>query len=103
MVCNHLVLFPQFQTKFFGAISSMSNANPDEFTDVMHGVTLKLMVTRLVEEYGWHQLAKQIPINCFRNDPTLNSSLKFLRKTPWARSKVEQLYMKTAWRNQNQW
>lgn len=65
--------------------------------DPMHGVTLKMVVTRLVERYGWEELARRIRINCFSNDPSINSSLKFLRRTPWAREKVEALYLESDW------
>lgn len=61
--------------------------------DPLHGVTLQQIVDRLVEHYGWHELGKLIEIKCFTIDPSLNSSLKFLRKTPWARKKVEDLYL----------
>lgn len=61
----------------------------------LHGVTLKEIVTSLVEWYGWDKLGQWINIKCFRNDPSLKSSLKFLRKTAWARTKVENLYIKT--------
>ena len=63
--------------------------------DPLHGVTLKAIVTQLVEEYGWEELGRRINIKCFTNDPSLSSSLKFLRKTPWARQKVESLYLGT--------
>lgn len=59
----------------------------------LHGLTLESILTALVEFYGWEELGERIQINCFRKDPSLNSSLKFLRKTPWARSKVESLYL----------
>ena len=72
-------------------------------SDVLHGVTLKTIVCRLVETYGWDDLGKRIRIKCFTTDPSVNSSLKFLRKTPWAREKVEHLYTLTAWKNHNQW
>jgi len=62
----------------------------------LHGVTLEAIVTYLVDYYGWDALAEQIPINCFSNDPSIKSSLKFLRKTQWARDKVESLYLITA-------
>ena len=65
--------------------------------DPLHGVTLKEIVTQLVEEYGWLELSSRITIKCFSNDPSISSSLKFLRKTPWARKKVEQLYIATSW------
>lgn len=62
--------------------------------DPLHGITLKAIVTHLEEKYGWEDLGKRINIKCFTNDPSINSSLKFLRKTPWAREKVEALYLK---------
>ena len=62
--------------------------------DPLHGVTLKVLLTELVEIYGWEELARRIRIKCFAKDPSINSSLKFLRKTPWARNKVEMLYLK---------
>jgi len=61
----------------------------------LHGVTLEKIVTSLVEYYGWEELGKRIDIRCFNSDPTVKSSLKFLRKTPWAREKVEALYITT--------
>lgn len=60
--------------------------------DPMHGVTLKAMVEHLVDRYGWDSLGDRITIRCFTHDPSVNSSLKFLRKTPWARDKVESLF-----------
>ena len=63
--------------------------------DLLHGVTLKTLLVYLVEEIGWDALSRQITLNCFTNDPSITSSLKFLRKTPWARKKVEQLYVDT--------
>ena len=62
--------------------------------DPLHGVTLKMIVTRLVERYGWEELGRIIEIRCFTHDPSLPSSLKFLRRTPWARDKVEALYLR---------
>ena len=61
----------------------------------LHGLTLETIVTRLVEHYGWDELGERINIRCFQSDPSVKSSLKFLRKTPWAREKVEQLYLNT--------
>ncbi|OYO31382.1 MULTISPECIES: VF530 family DNA-binding protein [unclassified Janthinobacterium] len=61
----------------------------------LNGVTLEAIVTRLQAHYGWDGLGKRIDINCFISEPSIKSSLKFLRKTPWARSKVEQLYLDT--------
>jgi hypothetical protein len=62
----------------------------------LHGVTLERLLTELVERYGWDEMARRVPINCFAVDPSVGSSLKFLRKTPWARSKVEALYLAMA-------
>ena len=62
--------------------------------DPLHGVTLEMILNRLVEAYGWEKLGKMIRVRCFNNDPSIKSSLQFLRKTPWARSKVEALYLK---------
>jgi uncharacterized protein (DUF2132 family) len=59
----------------------------------LHGVTLEAMVTALADHYGWEGLAQRIAIRCFAVDPSVSSSLKFLRKTPWARDKVEGLYL----------
>jgi uncharacterized protein (DUF2132 family) len=59
----------------------------------LHGVTLEMILTQLVEQYGWEELGRRIPIKCFTNEPSIKSSLKFLRRTPWARKKVEDLYL----------
>lgn len=59
----------------------------------LHGVTLENILERLVASYGWDALARRIPIRCFSDDPSISSSLTFLRKTPWARAKVEALYI----------
>jgi len=61
--------------------------------DPLHGITLKMMLTFLVEKYGWPELGARIKINCFLHDPSISSSLVFLRRTPWAREKVEALYL----------
>jgi len=61
----------------------------------MHGITLEMVINSLVEDYGWDNLGKRIDIRCFKNDPSVKSSLKFLRRTPWARTKVENLYLDT--------
>ncbi|WP_395626158.1 VF530 family DNA-binding protein [Daejeonella sp.] len=63
--------------------------------DPLHGKTLESILTYLVDLYGWEQLSSIIRINCFIDNPSINSSLKFLRKTDWARKKVEELYIKT--------
>ena len=59
----------------------------------LHGITLESIVTELAEHYGWDGLAQRIPVRCFQSEPSVSSSLKFLRKTPWAREKVEGLYL----------
>jgi len=59
----------------------------------LHGITLEAILTRLVEQYGWAELGRRITIKCFMVDPSIKSSLKFLRRTPWARKKVEVLYL----------
>ena len=61
--------------------------------DPLHGVTLEKLLTELVAHYGWEELGRRIDLRCFNFDPSISSSLKFLRKTPWARAKVEQLYV----------
>ena len=60
----------------------------------LHGITLEMMLTQLVAEYGWTELGRLIDIRCFNHEPSIKSSLKFLRKTPWARTRVEELYLK---------
>ncbi len=59
----------------------------------LHGITLQKLLTELVEHYGWEELSYMVNINCFKKDPSIKSSLKFLRKTDWARTKVEQIYI----------
>jgi len=61
--------------------------------DPLHGITLETILTKLVDFYGWEQLGNMIKINCFINNPSIKSSLQFLRRTPWARKKVEELYL----------
>lgn len=59
----------------------------------LEGITLEMIVTRLSESIGWEEMAIAVPVRCFTHDPSVKSSLKFLRRTPWARQKVEQLYL----------
>lgn len=61
--------------------------------DPLHGLTLEALLTALQARYGWEELAKRVNINCFKSDPSIKSSLKFLRRTPWARKEVEELYI----------
>jgi len=70
---------------------SLSHQN---IKDPLHGVTLEVILSRLVEHVGWKELAHRIPVRCFLFDPTITSSLRFFRKTPWARKKVEVLYVR---------
>jgi uncharacterized protein (DUF2132 family) len=67
--------------------------------DPLHGLTLKALVERLVALYGWQELARFIDINCFKNEPSIKSSLVFLRRTPWARQQVEDFYVALAMKN----
>ncbi|MFK7749271.1 MAG: VF530 family DNA-binding protein [Kordia sp.] len=69
----------------------MSNEQPN---NPLHGIKLSEIVTALVDYYGFEELSKRININCFKSDPSVKSSLKFLRRTPWAREKVEKLYLR---------
>ena len=76
-------------------MAPMDNApsDPAQPRNPLHGLTLEAIVRALEAHYGWAELAVRIPVRCFTNDPSVKSSLKFLRKTPWAREKVEGLYL----------
>ena len=80
--------------------SNESNKPNKDNKDPLHGMTLKAIVTELQQKYGWEKLGQLVKIKCFTNDPSLNSSLKFLRKMPWARKQVEDLYIRS--KNQSQ-
>lgn len=67
---------------------------PSPSNDPLHGVTLEQLLTQLVDEFGWDELARRVPVRCFQFDPSIKSSLTFLRKTPWARAKVEDIYVR---------
>lgn len=73
----------------------MSQGPQEHPNNPLHGVTLQMMLERLVQELGWPRMAKAVQIRCFMFDPTISSSLRFLRKTPWARAEVEKLYLRT--------
>lgn len=75
----------------------MSEEQPN---NPLHGLTLEAILTRLVEHYGWEGLAKRIRIRCFAFDPSIKSSLTFLRRTPWAREKVERLFLGTKFKKE---
>jgi len=70
-------------------------------SDPLHGITLEKIVTRLVEVYGWSELGQRIPVRCFLFEPSVKSSLTFLRKTPWARAKVEALFIELEQQNRD--
>lgn len=70
-----------------------STPPPAQPRNPLHGVTLEMIVTALVDRYGWAGLAERVPVRCFSSQPSVTSSLKFLRRTPWAREKVESLYL----------
>jgi uncharacterized protein (DUF2132 family) len=70
-------------------------------TNPLHGMTLEKILIALEERYGWEKLSKSIDINCFYYDPSIKSCLKFLRKTPWARTKVEEMYVRMAKKNRS--
>jgi len=69
--------------------------NEHQINNPLHGMTLEQIVNFLVDHYGWDALSERVDINCFSSNPSVKSSLKFLRKTPWARKKVEDLYIAT--------
>jgi uncharacterized protein (DUF2132 family) len=75
------------------ATALMTETSKEQPRNPLHGMTLEAIILALVEGYGWEGLAERIPVRCFTLDPSVASSLKFLRKTPWARDKVEGLYL----------
>ena len=74
-------------------MSDAKRMNSPKSTDPLHGVTLERMLTELVAKHGWEELGRRVPVRCFLHDPSIKSSLTFLRKTPWARAKVEAMYV----------
>jgi uncharacterized protein (DUF2132 family) len=67
----------------------------EQLNNPLHGKTLEVILTHLVDQYGWDELGERIPVNCFLSNPSIKSSLTFFRKTPWARKKVEDLYLES--------
>jgi len=67
--------------------------SPEQPANPLHGVTLKRMLEDLVDQVGWERMSRRVSIGCFKSDPSISSSLKFLRRTPWARTKVEAMYL----------
>ena len=92
---------PPSASGYPGMLATMSSSETPPADDAptkqarnpLHGVTLEAVVVALADYFGWDELGRQIPIRCFQIDPSVGSSLKFLRKTPWAREKVESLYL----------
>ena len=76
-------------------MSKQSNLQREQPNNPLHGITLKTILLTLLAQYGWGKLALKININCFKSDPSINSSLTFLRRTPWAKEKVIELYLDT--------
>jgi uncharacterized protein (DUF2132 family) len=76
-------------------MSKQSNLQREQPNNPLHGITLKTILLTLLAQYGWGKLALKININCFKSDPSINSSLAFLRRTPWAKEKVIELYLDT--------
>ena len=74
-------------------MSEVAGPNSQQLGNPLHGITLEAIVAALSTHYGWDELGQRIPIRCFQSEPSVASSLKFLRKTPWARDKVEGLYL----------
>ena len=71
------------------------NISGTQTNNPLHGITLEQILNHLVAQYGWAEMGRLIDIRCFNSDPSIKSSLKFLRKTPWARAKVEELYIRS--------
>jgi uncharacterized protein (DUF2132 family) len=76
-------------------MSKQSPLHREQPNNPLHGITLKTILLTLLAQYGWEKLALKININCFKSDPSINSSLTFLRRTPWAKEKVIELYLDT--------
>jgi len=76
-----------------GILETSSSMNTEQPRNPLHGITLETMLNELVSHYGWEELGQQIDIRCFNHEPSVPSSLKFLRRTPWARERVESLYL----------
>lgn len=82
-------------SKQYATFKKQRYHNPMTSNDPLHGKTLEAILNHLVAHYGWEELGRRIRINCFTKDPSIKSSLTFLRKTPWARKKVEELYVRS--------
>ncbi len=82
------------------SLHEMKDSPRSHPNDPLHGKTLESILTELVEHFGWEELGAMIPVRCFQFDPSIKSSLTFLRRTPWARQKVEDLYLGYRWHTQ---
>lgn len=80
-------------------MENQNNQPKEQLNNPLHGIKLADILDYLVENYGWEEMSLQINVNCFKTDPSIKSSLKFLRKTPWARDKVERMYLISLKRN----
>ena len=92
---EHKPKMTESKTNRLAEIETAEKPRRDQANNPLHGISLKEIVTQLEANYGWEELAQRIPINCFKSNPSIKSSLTFLRKTPWAREKVEELYIKS--------
>ena len=79
-------------------MNKSDNSNKEQPNNPLHGLKLQYILEQLVDHYGWEELGMRININCFKTDPSIKSSLKFLRRTEWARDKVERLYLDMTWK-----
>ena len=87
-ICYELVIFGHRPHVIHHTLMSVSHPR-----DPLHGITLETIIKELVERYGWAEMGRRVPIRCFLHDPSVKSSLTFLRKTPWARERVEGWYI----------
>ncbi len=74
-------------------VLNTENIHHSQSKNPLHGITLEMLLIELHAQYGWERLARKVDINCFKQDPSIKSCLKFLRKAPWAREKIEALYI----------
>lgn len=86
----------ELKTSESAKLAQTDKPRRDQANDPLHGISLKEIMTQLEANIGWQELAQRIPVNCFISNPSIKSSLTFLRKTPWAREKVETLYIKAS-------
>jgi uncharacterized protein (DUF2132 family) len=92
---NTIYLLASTISQLILKMNDKSNPDSEQLNNPLHGIKLADILEQLEADYGWEELGKRINIRCFNYDPSIKSSLKFLRKTPWARDKVEQLYLRS--------